>query len=29
MLCKDFSENPCHEMRVGGLLPAVRERFKC
>ena len=28
LLCKDFSENPCHKMRAGGLLPAVREHFK-
>ena len=25
----DFSENPYREMRAGGLLPAVHERFKC
>ena len=29
LLGKDFQENPCHEMRVGRLLAAVREYFKC
>ncbi|MEG6502773.1 hypothetical protein V6C07_06930, partial [Desulfovibrio sp. 1214_IL3152] len=27
LLCKDFQENPCHEMRAGRLLPAVNEHF--
>ena len=29
LLCRDLQENPCHEMRAGRLLPAVREHFEC